>query len=207
MIDVVIADDHPIVRAGLSALIQAQDDMQVVAEMDSAEELVRWCATHTADVVLLDLRFGPGKLGGAEAARQLVAAGGPSVLVVTTYGSDADILAAIEAGAAGYLLKDAPTEELVSAIRATAVGQTTLGPAIQQRLLGRMRAPDLAPTERELDVLRLVAAGRSNNEIARELFVSRATVKTHLAHVYDKLGVQSRTAAVAIARERGILPS
>ncbi|WP_420113767.1 response regulator [Pseudactinotalea sp.] len=207
MIDVVLADDHPVVRAGLSALIQAQDDMQVVAEMDTAEELVRWCATHTADVVLLDLRFGAGRLSGADAARTLVASGGPAVLVITTYGSDADILAAIEAGATGYLLKDAPTDELMRAVRAAAAGQTALGPAIQQRLLGRVRAPSLAPTERELDVLRLVAAGRSNEEIARELFVSRATVKTHLAHLYDKLGVQSRTAAVAAARDRGILPT
>ncbi|WP_156253289.1 response regulator [Pseudactinotalea terrae] len=207
MIDVVVADDHPVVRAGLSALIRAQDDMQVVAEMGTAEELLRWCGMHTADVVLLDLRFGPGRLGGSDAARTLARAGGPPVLVITTYGSDADILAAIEAGATGYLLKDAPTEELVRAVRAAALGQTTLGPAIQARLLGRVRAPELAPTERELDVLRLVAAGRTNDEIARALFVSRATVKTHLAHLYDKLDVESRTAAVAVARERGILPS
>lgn len=158
-------------------------------------------------MALLDLRFGAGRLSGADAARTLVDSGGPAVLVITTYGSDADILTAIEAGATGYLLKDAPTDELMRAVRAAAAGQTALGPAIQQRLLGRVRAPALAPTERELDVLRLVAAGRSNEEIARELFVSRATVKTHLAHLYDKLGVQSRTAAVAAARDRGILPT
>lgn len=207
MIAVVIADDHPIVRAGMRALVDAQPDMQVAAEMGTAEELLAWCAAHTADVVLLDLRFGAGRLGGADATRQLVERGGPAVLVITTYGSDVDILAAIEAGATGYLLKDAPTDELVRAIRAAAAGQPALGPAIQQRLLGRVRAPDLAPTERELEVLGLVAAGLSNDEIARELFVSRATVKTHLAHLYDKLGVQSRTAAVAAARERGIIGS
>ncbi|MBU5422510.1 response regulator transcription factor [Cellulomonas hominis] len=207
MIDVVIADDHPVVRAGLRAVLEGQPDMRVVAETPTAEELLRWTATQHADVVLLDLRFGPGRMGGAEATRVLTERGGPAVLVVTTYGSDADILAAVEAGATGYLLKDAPTDELIRAVRAAAAGQVALGPAVQERLLGRVRAPRLALTSRELDVLRLVAAGRSNDEIARELFVSRATVKTHLAHLYDKLGVTSRTRAVAVARERGVLTS
>lgn len=206
-IAVVLADDHPVVRTGLRALVEAQPDMRVVAECGSAEELLRWCAAHTCDVVLLDLRFGPGAMGGAEATRRLVAAGGPAVLVVTTYGSDADILAAVEAGATGYLLKDAPTEELVQAIRAASQGRTALGPAVAERLLGRVRAPALAPTVRELEVLALVAQGQSNDQIARTLFVSRATIKTHLTHLYEKLGVTSRTAAVAAARERGILPS
>ncbi|GAB2690762.1 LuxR C-terminal-related transcriptional regulator [Thalassiella azotivora] len=206
MIDVAIADDHPVVRTGLRAVVESQPGMRVVAELATAEELLRWAATHHADVVLLDLHFGPGRLGGAEAARRLAASGGPPVLVVTTYGSDADILAAVEAGATGYLLKDAPTDELARAVRAAASGQTALGPAVQARLLGRLRAPGVSLTSREVDVLRLVAAGRSNDEVARELFISRATVKTHLAHLYDKLGVRSRTQAVAVARERSVLP-
>ena len=164
-------------------------------------------AARTADVLLLDLQFGPGRLGGAEATRQIVAADGPPVLILTTYGSDADILSAIEAGASGYLLKDAPTDELAAAIRAAASGAVALGPAIQARLLDRMRRPTLSLTARELEVLRLVALGRSNDAIARELFLSRATVKSHLAHVYDKLGVQSRTEAIAVARQRGLLPA
>lgn len=205
MIDVVLADDHPVVRAGLRTVLEGEADIRVVAETTTAEELLTWTATHHADVVLLDLRFGPGRMGGAQATQVLTARGGPAVLVVTTYGSDADILAAVEAGATGYLLKDAPTDELVRAVRAAAAGQVALGPAVQERLLGRVRAPQLALTSRELDVLRLVAAGRSNDEIARELFISRATVKTHLAHLYDKLGVTSRTRAVAVARERGVL--
>ena len=205
MIDVVLADDHPVVRAGLRAVLDGEPDMRVVAEASTAEDLLTWTAVHHADVVLLDLRFGPDRMSGADATRVLTGRGGPAVLVVTTYGSDADILAAVEAGATGYLLKDAPTDELVRAVRSAAAGQVTLGPAVQQRLLGRVRAPQLALTARELDVLRLVAAGRSNDEIARELFVSRATVKTHLAHLYDKLGVTTRTRAVAVARERGVL--
>lgn len=205
MIDVVLADDHPVVRAGLRSVLDGEPDLRVVAETGTAEELVAWTATHGADVVLLDLRFGPGRMSGAEATAVLTSRGGPAVLVVTTYGSDADILAAVEAGATSYLLKDAPTDDLVRAVRAAAAGRVTLGPAVQERLLGRVRSPQLALTSRELDVLRLVAAGRSNDEIARELYVSRATVKTHLAHLYDKLGVTSRTRAVAVARERGVL--
>ncbi|MFE6969798.1 response regulator [Isoptericola sp. NPDC057653] len=206
MIDVVLTDDHPVVRAGLRAVLDAQPDVRVVAELGRAEDLVaRVRRGEPADVLLLDLRFGDGRLGGVEATRQVVALGGPPVLILTTYDSDADILAAVEAGAAGYLLKDAPTDELAAAVRAAATGQAVLGPAVQRRLLGRMRAPGVAPTLREIEVLRLVADGRSNDEIARELFLTRATVKSHLAHVYDKLGVASRTAAVAEARRRGIL--
>ncbi|ACQ80732.1 two component transcriptional regulator, LuxR family [Beutenbergia cavernae DSM 12333] len=206
MIDIVLADDHPVVRAGIRAVVESQPDMRVVAEVSTAEELVRRVRLGVdADVVLCDLRFGPDGLGGAEATREIVAAGGPPVLILTTYDTDADILAAIEAGARGYLLKEAPTEELAQAIRAAAAGEVALGPAVQRRLLGRMRSPGLALTRRELEVLELVARGRSNDDVARELFLSRATVKTHLAHVYDKLGVDSRTAAVAVARQRGLL--
>ncbi|RYV52743.1 response regulator [Pengzhenrongella frigida] len=208
MIDVVLTDDHPVVRAGLRAVIESEPDMRVIAELGTAEDLVaRVRRREPADVLLVDLQFGPGRLGGADATRQILAAGGPPVLILTTYGSDSDILSAIEAGATGYLLKDAPTDELAAAIRAAASGAATLGPAIQARLLNRLRHPALSLTLRELEVLSLVALGRSNDAIARELFVSRATIKSHLAHTYDKLGVQSRTEAIATARRQGLLPS
>lgn len=207
MIEVVLADDHPVVRAGLRAVVETAEDMRVVAEFSTAEELVaRIRRGERADVVLLDLQFGPGAMRGVDATRAITEVGGPPILILTTYGSDADIVSAVEAGATGYLLKDAPTDELTSAIRAAAAGQTTLGPTVQARLLNRMRRPGTALTLRELEVLRLVATGRSNDEIARELFLSRATVKSHLAHVFDKLRVASRTEAVAVAREQGLIP-
>jgi DNA-binding NarL/FixJ family response regulator len=206
VIDVLLADDHPVVRAGLRALVEGEADMRVVGEFDTAEALVRAVGLgETADVVLLDLRFGDGRMGGAEAARELVRLGGPAVLVLTTYDSDADILEAVEAGATGYLLKDAPTAELTAAIRSAAAGVVALGPAVQQRLLSRVRAPATALSRRELEVLGRVAQGASNDDVARALFLSRATVKSHLVHVYEKLGVDSRTAAVAEARRRGLL--
>ncbi|MET4223298.1 response regulator transcription factor [Oerskovia enterophila] len=205
-IRVVLTDDHPVVRAGLRAVVDAEGDMEVVDELATAEELVRRVgAGLEADVVLLDLRFGDGRMGGAQAAREVVRLGGPPVLILTTYDSDQEILAAIEAGATGYLLKDAPTDELTAAIRAAAAGQVALGPSVQRRLLGRMRAPGVSLSLRELEVLGLVAQGLSNDEVARELFLSKATVKSHLVHVYEKLGVDSRTAAVAEARRQGLL--
>lgn len=206
MITLVLADDHPVVRAGLRAVVESQPDMRVVAEFGTAEELVSWLRSGgTTDVILLDLRFGDTRLGGADATRDIVSGSGPPILILTTYGSDGDILSAIQAGATGYLLKDAPTEELTTAIRAAAAGETTLGPSIQQRLLSRIRKPDVALTRRELEVLQLVEKGCSNDAIAQQLFLSRTTVKSHLAHVYNKLGVQSRTAALSVARDRGML--
>lgn len=203
---VVLTDDHPVVRAGLRAVIDAEPDMSVVAEFATAEDLLAALGDGLrADVICLDLRFGPGRMSGSQAAAELSGTGAPPVLILTTYDSDAEILAAVEAGATGYLLKDAPTEELTAAIRAAAAGQVALGPAIQRKLMGRLRAPSVSLTRRELEVLTLVAAGRSNDEVAAELFLSRATVKTHLVHIFDKLGVQSRTAAVARAREQGVL--
>lgn len=203
MIRVVMADDHPVVRAGLAALLEAQPDLTVVESFATAEDLL--ATDLDADVVLIDLRFGPGRMGGAEATRQLVARGGPPVLVLTTYDSDADIVTAVEAGAIGYLLKDAPTEELTAAIRAAAAGRIALGPSVQQRLIERVLTPGTSLTPRELEVLRHVADGHSNESVASTLHVSLATVKTHLAHVFDKLGVDSRTAAVAVARQRGLV--
>jgi DNA-binding NarL/FixJ family response regulator len=156
-------------------------------------------------VVLMDLQMGAG-MNGVEATRRITALPRPpAVLILTTYSTDADILAAVEAGATGYLLKDAPPEELVSAVRAAARGETVLAPPVAARLLGRVRSgrPTLSP--RETEILELLAEGLANRQISKRLFISEATVKTHLVHVYDKLGVDSRTAAVAAALQSGLL--
>jgi DNA-binding NarL/FixJ family response regulator len=203
---VVIVDDHPVVRAGLRAVLGARDDIEVVADLSRGEDLLAQLAGGASfDVVLMDLQLGRNDLGGVEITRRVRAAGGPPVVVVTTYDSDADIVAALDAGATGYLLKDAPTDELVAAVRAAAAGRTALGPAVQGRLVDRLRSPGTALTSREVEVLERLAHGDSNEAIAAALFLSRATVKTHLVHIYSKLGVQSRTAAVARARSQGIL--
>lgn len=204
MIRVLVADDHPVVRAGLRALLDAEADIEVVGEAASAAAAVE--LGPGADVVLMDLRFGDGP-GGADATRRLRSASpAPRVLVLTNYDSDSDILGAVEAGASGYLLKDAPPDELITAVRAAAAGETALAPAIARRLLERMRAPASALTARELEVLRLVADGLSNAEIAARLLLSERTVKSHLVHVFTKLDVASRTAAVAAARSAGLIP-
>lgn len=203
MIRVALADDHPVVRAGLKALLETQPELTVVGAFATAEELL--AVEVDADVALLDLRFGEGLLGGAAATRVLVERGGPAVLILTTYDSDADIVTAMEAGATGYLLKDAPTDELTAAIRAAASGVPAFGPSVQQRLLQRALRPGVTLSPRELEVLRLVADGLSNEDIAARLFVSRATVKTHVAHILDKLGADSRTAAAAKARRQGLI--
>ncbi|SDZ24408.1 response regulator transcription factor [Herbiconiux ginsengi] len=207
MIRLVIADDHPIVRAGLIALFALESDVDVVAQAATADEAVTAAERENPDVVLIDLQFGaPATATGADATRrirELDAA--PYVLVLTNYDSDADILGAIEAGASGYLLKDAPPHELIAAVRAAAAGESALAPVIASRLLDRMRAPQVSLSSREIQVLELVAAGRTNTEVAAELFVSETTVKSHLAHIFTKLGVASRTAAVSAARQRGIL--
>ena len=204
-IRIVIADDHPIVRAGLRAVLQTEPGFVVVAECSTAEHAVQRCAEGDADVVLMDLQFGAG-MGGAEATEAITQVpGGPRVVILTTYDSDADVMAAIDAGASGYLLKDAPPEELAVAVRTAAAGGSALAPAIATRLLERLRAPGVGLSPRELEVLQLVAEGLSNQQISERLFLSQATVKTHLAHVYAKLDVDSRSAAVATATKRGIL--
>lgn len=207
MIRLVIADDHPIVRAGLNALFSLEPDFEVVAEAGTPDEAVDLAENSNPDVVLMDLQFGSHATAtGADATRRirdLDAA--PYVLVLTNYDSDADILNAIEAGASGYLLKDAPPHELIAAVRAAAAGESALAPVIASRLLNRMRAPQISLSSREIQVLDLVAAGRSNTEVAEELFVSETTVKSHLAHIFSKLNVNSRTAAVSAARRQGIL--
>jgi len=163
-------------------------------------------------VILMDLRFGAGGQGarvttGAEATAEIrsTMANPPKVLVVTNYDTDADILGAIEAGAVGYLLKDAPPSELLAAVRSTAKGDQAMSPVVRNRLQTRDRSPRSSLTPRELEVLQLVAGGSSNREIGQQLMLSEATVKSHLVHIYDKLGVRSRTSAVASAREQGVL--
>lgn len=207
MIRLVVADDHPIVRAGLIALFALEDDIDVVAEAATPDEAAEAAELENPDVVLMDLHFGSqAALTGADATRRIRALDAPPyVLVLTNYDSDADILGAVEAGASGYLLKDAPPHELIAAVRAAAAGESALAPVIASRLLSRMRAPQVSLSSREIQVLELVAAGRSNSDVATALFVSETTVKSHLAHIFSKLGVTSRTAAVSAARERGIL--
>ncbi len=207
MIRLVIADDHPIVRAGLGALFSLEDDVEVVGEADTAEEAVRVAERENPDVVLMDLQFGANSAStGADATRLIRAMDAPPyVLVLTNYDSDADILSAVEAGASGYLLKDAPPHELIAAVRAAAAGESALAPVIASRLMDRMRAPRVSLSSREIEVLDLVAAGKSNTEVAAALFVSETTVKSHLAHIFSKLDVTSRTAAASAARQRGIL--
>ncbi|MEU2659540.1 response regulator transcription factor [Streptomyces sp. NPDC007325] len=200
-----LADDHPVVRAGLRAVLDTEPGFTVVGEAATAERAVELAAAGGVDVVLMDLQFGAG-MHGAEATAAITGVpGGPRVLVLTTYDTDADILAAVEAGASGYLLKDAPPEELAAAVRTAAAGQSALAPAVAHRLMDRMRTPAEALTKRELEVLQLVGEGLSNQQISKVLFLSQATVKSHLVHVFAKLGVDSRTAAVAAARERRLI--
>ncbi|GGF11581.1 response regulator [Subtercola lobariae] len=207
MIRVLVADDHPIVRSGIVALLAGEADIDVVGQAADGLEAVRLAAELAPDLVVIDLRM-PG-LGGADATAQIVGRQ-PSirVLVLTTYETDDDILPAIEAGASGYLVKAAPQGEILAGVRAVAAGQTVLAPSIATKLVERMRgertpAPKLSA--RELDVLRLVAAGSSNPEIAKALFIGDATVKTHLQHTFEKLAVTDRTRAVTRAMELGLL--
>lgn len=204
MIRVLIADDHPIVRSGLRAVFEGDPEIEIVDEVGRAEDAVRH-ARRAIDVVTMDLRFGDG-MSGAEATRQLRALKEPpAVLVLTNYDNDVDILEAIEAGASGYLLKDAPPAALISAVKDAAAGRTVLAPVVADRLQQRRNRPEVTLTSREREVLDLAAAGLGNRRIGEELFLSQPTVKSHLAHIYGKLNVSSRTAAVARARELGIL--
>lgn len=205
MIRLLLADDHPVVRAGLRALLETEPDFTVVGEAGTAEDAVATATAVAVDVVLMDLQFGAGMSGTAAIAAITAVDAAPRVLVLTTYDTERDILAAIEAGATGYLLKDAPPEELAAAVRTAAAGQSALAPAIAQRLMRRMRAPGNALSRRETEVLELVADGLSNQQISARLYLSQATVKSHLVHIYAKLRVDSRTAAVAAALERGLI--
>ena len=204
-IRLVIVDDHPVVRDGLRGMLESQPDFEVVGEASDGEAAVRITNSLKPEIVLMDLRMP--EMDGVTALREIKASNPQvQVLVLTTYDSDADILPAIEAGASGYLLKDSSREELYTAIRATARGETVLAPAVAARLVGRMRAPaEEQLSSRELEVLQLVAEGDSNSEIASRLHISQATVKSHLIHIFGKLGVSDRTAAVTVALRRGIL--
>ncbi|GGX83964.1 response regulator [Streptomyces hiroshimensis] len=218
LIRILLCDDHAVVRAGLLALLSSAPGIEVVGEAGGGEEAVALAARLRPDVVLMDLQLGPG-MDGIEATRRIVAdaaartgaaepeRNGPYVLVLTTYDTDADITRAIDAGATGYLLKAERPEELFSAIRAAAEGRTALSPPVAGRVMARMRGsgrPGL--TDRERDILGQLARGLGNREIARALFISEATVKTHLGRIYDKLGVDTRAGAVAVAKEQRLLP-
>jgi DNA-binding NarL/FixJ family response regulator len=204
-IRILIADDHPVVRDGLRGMLASEADFEVVGEAASGAEAVLRTERERPDVVLMDLQM-PGVDGATATAEIAKRFPDTRVLVLTTYDSDADILRAVEAGATGYLLKDAPRERLFPAIRSAARGETVLAPTVATRLVNRMRVPaEEALTSREIEVLELVARGSSNADVAASLFISEATVKTHLLHIFGKLGVDDRTAAVVSALERGII--
>ncbi|AIS02274.1 response regulator [Streptomyces glaucescens] len=208
IITVLIADDHPVVRDGLRGMLAAEPGFDVLGEAAGGVEAVEQALRLDPDVVLMDLRMPAGS--GVDAIAELTRRGARAkVLVLTTYDTDSDTIPAIEAGATGYLLKDAPRDELFAAVRAAAEGRAVLSPAVASRLVSAIRKPAVPTGEtlsaREREVLALVAKGTSNREIARELFISEATVKTHLTHLYGKLGVRDRAAAVAVAYDRGIL--
>ncbi|MER5427774.1 response regulator transcription factor [Streptomyces sp. NPDC002588] len=202
-----LCDDHAVVRAGLRALLSSAEGIEVVGEAGSGEEALALTARLGPDVVLMDLQLGDG-MDGVTAIRRLVAEGapGPRVLVLTMFDTDADITRAVEAGATGYLLKAERPEELFAAIRSAASGRTALSPPVADRLLARMRSPAPTLSEREHEILGQLALGLGNREIARALFISEATVKTHLGRIYGKLGVETRAGAVAVAKERRLLP-
>ncbi|NBE83979.1 response regulator [Micromonospora rubida] len=205
LIRLLLADDHPVVRAGLRAVLETEPGFTIVAEAATAEGAVTRAAEGDIDVVLMDLQFGKG-MNGAEATAAITSRpGAPRVLIVTTYGTDADVVPAIEAGATGYLLKDAPPEDLAAAVRTAAAGRSALAPTVADRLMNRLRTPRAALTRRETEVLVLVAEGLSNQAVGQRLHLTEGTVKSHLAHVYAKLGVDSRTAAVATATDLGLI--
>ena len=206
MIRVLLADDHPVVRAGLRGMLTTEPDIEVAGEAGSGPEAVALARARGYDVILMDLRMPGGD--GVTATEQILAADpGARVLVLTTYESDADILRAVGAGATGYLLKDATPAELAEAVRAAARGETVLAPSVAERLITHVRRPQQEMlSARETEVLAWAARGHTNAEIGRELFISEATVKTHLMRASGKLGVSGRTAAVTTAMERGLLP-
>ena len=204
-IRLVIVDDHPVVRDGLRGMLESQPDFEVVGEGANGEEAVQLASSLEPEVMLMDLRM-PVMDGVTALERIKSSSPAVKVLVLTTYDSDADILPAIEGGAMGYLVEDTSREDLYSAIRATARGESVLSPGVAARVLGQMRAPgEEKLSSRELEVLQLVAEGHSNKEIGDRLHISQATVKSHLIHIFDKLGVSDRTAAVTSALRRGIL--
>jgi len=204
-IRILIVDDHPIVRDGIRGIFAGDAEFEVVAEAADGAEAVARAKAYRPDVVLMDLRMP--NVDGVRATREIVDQNlGSRVLVLTTYDTETDVLPAIEAGATGYLLKDTPRDELRRAVRAAAAGESVLSPPIARQLLGQVRRPSRGTlSERELEILVIVAKGATNKAVASQLFISEATVKTHLLHIYEKLGVNDRAAAVAAAYERGLL--
>ncbi|WP_329321319.1 response regulator transcription factor [Streptomyces sp. NBC_01262] len=206
MIRILLADDHPVVREGLRGMLSTEPGLEVVGEAGSGPQAEALSASLRPDIVLMDLRMPDG--GGVESIVRMTAAGLPCrVIVLTTYETDADILRAVEAGAAGYLLKDLTRAELTGAVRAAARGETVLAPSVAARLVDQLRSRPERPhlSERETAVLRLVAEGCTNAEIGRRLYIGESTVKTHLLRVFGKLGVADRTAAVTSAMRHGLL--
>lgn len=203
-IRILLVDDHPVVRAGLRAMLDQQPDLEVIAEAADGHDAVAQARRLQPEVVLMDIQM-PGS-DGIEATRLITALDpAPRVLILTTYDTDADILPAIENGATGYLLKDTPPNDLYRAIRQAAAGETVLAPTVASRLVTRMRQPDQTLTAREIQLLQFLAEGLSNKEIGTRLYISEATVKTHLVHIFQKLGVDTRTAAVTTAIDQGLI--
>jgi DNA-binding NarL/FixJ family response regulator len=202
---VLLVDDHPVVRSGLRAVIDAGEAVQVIGEAATGEEAIALAAHLQPDVVLCDLRLGAG-IGGIETTAALRALDpAPAVLILTTFDRDAEILRTIEAGAAGYLLKDVAPEVIIEGIERAAAGDMVLAPDLASRVLRGIRSPLPKLTNREVEVLRLLATGSTNKEIARVLFVTEATVKSHLAHIFTKLDVDSRSRAIHVAQETGLI--
>ncbi|WP_225101140.1 response regulator transcription factor [Streptomyces sp. CoH27] len=202
-----LADDHAVVRAGLRALLEGAADLDVIAEADSGEEAVRLAIELAPDVVLMDLRFaGNGSIDGVAAVRRLTSeAPGLPVVMLTSYSGRADVVRALEAGARGYVLKAGPPEELFRAVRSAAEGGMGLAPELVGHLFGQVPESVRDLTQREAEVVRLMADGLSNRSIAQSLYLSEATIKTHLVRIYRKLGVDNRAAAVSEAVRRGLL--
>ena len=206
MIRILLVDDHPVVRAGIQGMLAKHEQFNIVGEAENGEQAIQLAGERLPDVILMDLRMPV--MDGLEAMIQIRQTHPDiQVLILTTYDSDTDIVAAINAGAVGYLLKDAPREELYLAIQAAAQGKTALNPGVASRLMERIRnpSPESRFSQRELDILERVSEGHTNKDIAKQLFISEATVKTHLLHIFAKLDVSDRAAAVRVAIERGIL--
>ncbi len=202
---VLLVDDHPVVRSGLRAVLDAADTVRVVGEAATGEEALVLAAHLHPEVVLCDLRLGRGIDGIQTTAALRALDPAPAVLILTTFDRDAEILGAIEAGAAGYLLKEVAPDAIIDGILRAALGDTVLAPDLASRVLKGMRSPLPRLTEREIEVLRLLATGSTNKEIARALFVTEATVKSHLVHIFSKLGVDSRSRAIHVAQQTGLI--
>lgn len=204
-IKVLLIDDHPVVRSGLLAVLQTSSAVEVVGEAATGEEAIALSTELSPDVVLCDLRLGDG-IDGIETTKALqLLDNKPAVIMLTTFDRDAEVIGAIEAGAVGYLLKDVPPQTIIDAITRAAKGELVLTPEISERVLDSIRNPLPKLTAREVEVLNLLASGQTNKEISSALFVSEATVKSHLVHIFTKLGVESRSRAISVAQEKGLL--